>query len=58
MAQEKVYGVYVIQNAAHKFYVGVSEDMRRRVQQHNEGISKWTRGKGPWSLVWTSAAIN
>jgi predicted GIY-YIG superfamily endonuclease len=26
------------------------------VQQHNDGISKWTAGKGPWTLRWTSEA--
>jgi predicted GIY-YIG superfamily endonuclease len=49
---ETEYQVYVIQNPEG----GVSEDVRHRVSQHNEGISNWTKGKGPWSLVWTSEA--
>jgi len=27
-----------------------------RVTRHNEGASKWTKGKGPWTVVWTSEA--
>ena len=48
------YRVYVIENPAGKRYIGISEDVTRRMQQHNTGISKWTRDKGPWSLTWTS----
>ena len=50
--------VYVIGNPTGKFYIGLSEDVIRRVQQHNDGISKWTKGKGPWSLLWTSEAMS
>ena len=48
------YRVYVIQNRAGKFYIGVSDDVGRRINQHNAGDSRWTRGKGPWTLVWQS----
>ncbi|HTV76450.1 MAG TPA: GIY-YIG nuclease family protein, partial [Candidatus Baltobacteraceae bacterium] len=30
-------------------------DVSARVRQHNDGISKWTRSRGPWNLVWISA---
>lgn len=47
-----MYFVYVIQNLAGRFYIGLSEDVHTRLNQHNEGFSKWTKGKGPWQLVW------
>ena len=53
-----MYRVYVIQNPQGKFYIGLSEDVETRLQQHNEGISKWTKGKGPWVLRWTSEAMS
>jgi putative endonuclease len=53
-----MYRVYVIQNPAGKFYIGLSEDVDVRVQQHNDGVSKWTKGKGPWVLRWTSEAMS
>ena len=48
------YRVYVLQNAAGKFYIGVTEDVAQRLAQHNAGGSQWTKGKGPWRLVWQS----
>ena len=51
------YQVYVLQNGAGRLYVGLSADVSRRLRQHNAGVSRWTRGKGPWSLIWTSEAL-
>ena len=52
--EETQYQVYVIRNEENLHYIGLSEDMLVRLEQHNKGISKWTRGKGPWKLVWSS----
>src|SRR5437899_732114 len=52
------YRVYVIQNREGKFYIGLTDDVGRRINQHNMGGSRWTRGKGPWTLVWQSAEMN
>jgi predicted GIY-YIG superfamily endonuclease len=40
------YRVYVLQIRSRKFYVGVSDDVAHRIEQHNMGVSRWTRGKG------------
>jgi len=48
------YRVYVIQNREGKFYIGVSDHVARRVEQHNTGQSRWTKGRGPWTLIWQS----
>src|SRR5262245_41132111 len=48
------YRVYVIRSRDGKFYIGLSDDVHHRVNQHNVGESKWTRGKGPWTLIWQS----
>jgi putative endonuclease len=52
------YQVYVLQNPAGKFYVGLSENVALRLAQHNSGISKWTKSRGPWALVWSSDFLN
>ena len=52
------YRVYVIQNRERKFYIGLSDDVRRRLNQHNIGSSTWTRSRGPWVLIWESAEMN
>ena len=55
---EKAYQVYVLQNPAGRFYIGLSEDVAKRLVDHNTGISNWTRLRGPWHLVWTSEPVN
>jgi putative endonuclease len=57
MSETDVYQVYVIRNGAGKFYIGLSENVQIRLRQHNQGISKWTRQRGPWSLVWNSELL-
>jgi putative endonuclease len=52
------YRVYVLQNHAGKFYIGLTDDLPRRVDQHNSGASKWTKGKGPWVLRWQSEMLS
>jgi putative endonuclease len=51
------YRVYVLQNREGRFYIGLSADVAHRVEQHNTGESRWTRGRGPWILVWQSAEL-
>ena len=52
------YRVYVLQNSEGRFYVGVSDDVARRLQQHNGGESRWTKGRGPWIAVWQSDELS
>ena len=53
-----VYRVYVIQNREGKFYIGLSDDVVRRVEEHNSGQSRWTKGRGPWTIVWQSDELS
>jgi putative endonuclease len=46
--------VYVLCNPDAKFYIGISSEMKRRLIQHNQGKSAWTKQKGPWRLIWQS----
>ena len=50
------YQVDVIQNSEGRFYIGLSEDITKRLEDHNTGVSKWTKYRGPWKLVWQSEA--
>ena len=52
------YRVYVIVNPLGRRYIGLSENPLFRLEQHNAGVSRWTRGKGPWEIVWTSDAMS
>jgi len=51
------YRVYVLQNPKRSFYIGFSENVDVRVQQQNAGMSRSTRSKGPWRIVWQSDAL-
>jgi len=48
------YRVYILENREGKFYTGLSDDVARRVEQHNTGQSRWTKGRGPWTIFWQS----
>ncbi len=58
MTPDSLYRVYVIQSPLGRYYVGLSEDIQKRLQDHNTGVSKWTRDKGPWKVVWASEAMS
>jgi predicted GIY-YIG superfamily endonuclease len=53
-----IYRVYVLRNNEGRFYVGLSEDVAGRLEQHNSGESAWTRGRGPWMIVWQSEGLS
>ena len=49
-----MYWCYVIYSSSRRqYYIGVTDDVTRRVQDHNNGISNWTKDKGPWQLEWS-----
>ncbi len=51
-----MYWVYILENAAGRFYIGSTDDLLRRVDEHNapEKVgSKYTHKNGPWKLVWS-----
>ena len=48
----ETYWVYVLRNLAGKFYIGLTEDVTRRLSDHNAGLSRWTKKFRPWELVW------
>ena len=55
-AGEGPFWAYVLENAAGGFYVGHTDDLQRRLAEHNDAQrskSKYTRKHGPWRLVWS-----
>ncbi|MBT3730011.1 GIY-YIG nuclease family protein [bacterium] len=41
-----------------RWYTGSTNDLRKRLKQHNEGKSTWTKSKGPWDLIYYEACLN
>ncbi len=46
--------VYILfSSSSKKFYVGHTNDINRRLSEHNSGFSKSTKHGIPWSLVFS-----
>jgi len=41
-----------------KFYVGHTNDLDRRLAEHNSGLSKSTKSGIPWNLVYSKEFIS
>jgi len=47
------YYVYVIRSEKHNTnYVGSSNDIEKRLREHNAGKCRYTSGRLPWALVY------
>jgi putative endonuclease len=48
-----MYYVYIIQSQKDKsYYVGVTEDLKNRLQEHNRGNVRYTSSKLPHKISW------
>jgi putative endonuclease len=57
------YWVYIIQSQSTKrYYCGYSDNIDRRINQHNDPGYRLTRTtkvwKGPWELIWKKECAN
>ncbi len=55
---EGPFWVYVLENSVGCFYIGSTDDLARRVDDHNSSekvLSKYTHKHGPWVLVWAES---
>ncbi len=47
------YYVYILKSKSKgTSYIGSTQDLENRLSEHNSGESKYTRGKGPWELMY------
>jgi len=49
-----MYRVYILINQDGRRYIGLSENVSKRLADHNSGISTWTAKYAPWRLHWVS----
>jgi putative endonuclease len=48
-----MYSVYIIESEREKrYYIGQTEDLKKRIKRHNEGRNLSTKAYIPWSLKW------
>jgi putative endonuclease len=57
--QKLMYYTYIMKSKkSNRLYTGSTNDLRKRFNQHNKGKSIWTKGKGPWELIYYEACLN
>ena len=55
----QMYYVYIIySDKIKKFYIGLTNDLKRRVSEHKRGCSKFTQKVNDWILVYYEAFCN
>lgn len=55
----KYYYVYVLQSVVDgKFYTGYTSDLKRRLEEHNSGISTSTKWRRPLKLIYFEGSLN
>ncbi len=54
-----MYYTYILQSMRNgDFYTGYTNDLRKRLREHNEKRSSYTKGRGPYQLVYYEACLN
>ena len=53
-SERKMFFVYVIKSLSHKNrYVGSTDNIDKRIREHNLGKCRYTKGRIPWSLIFS-----
>ena len=50
-----MFWVYILKNPDNIYYKGFTEDLPKRIKQHNNSESRFTAEKGPWDLVYAKS---
>ncbi|MEZ4200122.1 MAG: GIY-YIG nuclease family protein [Candidatus Paceibacterota bacterium] len=54
-----MYYVYILKSEkSGQLYTGVTNDLRKRLSQHNLGQSTFTKKGVPWELIYYEASLN
>lgn len=49
-----MFKVYILKNnLTRKHYIGSTNDLLRRIAEHNRGQTKSTKRKGTWKIIYT-----
>ncbi|MDP2585553.1 MAG: GIY-YIG nuclease family protein [Candidatus Levybacteria bacterium] len=55
--KDRFYYVYVLQSLKNNnWYTGSTNDLRKRFNQHQENKSTYTKGRGPFKLIYYEAS--
>ena len=49
-----MFSMYILQSiTTDRYYIGHTDSLSRRLEEHNTGLSKYTRNYRPWRLVYS-----
>ncbi len=52
------YYTYILKSKKNgKLYTGYTDDLRKRLTQHNEGKSTYTKSRGPFVIIYYEACL-
>lgn len=53
-----MYYVYVLRSeVSGQWYTGSTDDLRKRLSQHNRKESNWTKRGVPWAIIYYEASL-
>ena len=51
-----MYYTYIIKSPSlNIYYIGQTNNLEDRLKRHNQNRNKYTKGKGPWKLVYSKS---
>lgn len=55
-----MYFVYLLKSGGNKnlLYIGYTKDLEKRLKEHNDGESEFTRKYRPWKLIYFEAFLS
>ncbi len=54
----KMFYAYILKSKKDgKLYIGFTNDLRKRFKEHNDGRSTYTKGRGPYDLIYYEACL-
>ncbi|MBI2613246.1 MAG: GIY-YIG nuclease family protein [Candidatus Levybacteria bacterium] len=56
--KDRFYYVYILQSLkSNKWYTGYTNELRKRFNQHQENKSTYTKGRGPFNLIYYETSL-
>ncbi len=57
--RDKFYYTYLLQSSrTQKWYTGYTKNLRKRFKEHQDNLSTYTKGRGPFKLIYYEACVN
>ena len=50
-----MFRVYILESIekSNKYYIGHTQDLKKRLERHNEGLVKSTKSARPWKIIYS-----